>query len=86
MDANGPLDNSDQHSITGDQLMIANISGISDEDKAIRCSEVLTNGIVVTGEEYMVEPLGMCCVLRCVCYIRGVLRYASSACGHLCVI
>ena len=60
MDGNGPLDNTDRYSIIGDQLVIANISAISDEeDKAIRCSEVLNNRIVVTGEEYMVEPLGM---------------------------
>ena len=64
MDKNGPLDNSDQYSITGDQLAIANIGAISgEEDKAIRCSEVLNNGMVVTGEEYMVEPIGMYHVL-----------------------
>ena len=78
MDGNGPLNNSDPYSITGDQLMIANVSAISDgEDKAIRCSEVLNNRIVVTGEEYMVEPLGMCCVLRSVCCITSVWRYTS---------
>ena len=85
MDRNGPLVNSDQYSITGDQLMIANVSAISgEEDKTIRCSEVLSNGIIVSGEEYMVEPLGMCYVLRSVCCIRSVWRYTSS--GHSCVI
>ena len=60
MDENGPVVNSDQYSITGDQLVIANVSAISDEkDKAIQCCEVLSNGIVVEGVEYNVEPLGM---------------------------
>ena len=60
MDGNGPLDNTDRYSIIGDQLMIANISALSvEEDKAIRCCEVLNNGIIVKGVEYMVEPLGM---------------------------
>ena len=64
IDGNGPIDNSDQYSMTGDQLMIANVNALSGgEDKAIRCCEVLNNGIVVTGEVYMVEPLGMYCVL-----------------------
>ena len=85
MDGNGRVDNSDQYSITGDQLIKANVSAISGgEDKGVQCGEVLNNGIVVTGEEYMVEPLGMCCALRCICCTRSVLRYASS--GHLCVI
>ena len=60
MDGNGPLDNSDQYSITGDQLMIASVSALSgEEDKAIRCGEVLSNGMIVEGVEYNVEPLGM---------------------------
>ena len=42
--------------------MIANVSAISDgKDKAIQCSKVLNNGIVVTGVNYHVEPLGMYC-------------------------
>ena len=41
MDENSPLVNSDQYSMTGAQLMIANVSAISDEeDKVIKCSEV----------------------------------------------
>ena len=61
MDGHGPLAATDQYSITGDQLMIANVSAISDwENKTIRCCEVLNNGIVVTGEVYMVEPLSNC--------------------------
>ena len=60
MDGNGPLDNSDPYSMTGDQLMIANINVINgEEDKAIRCGEVLSSGIIVEGVEYNVEPLGM---------------------------
>ena len=60
MDRNGPLDNSDQYSITGDQLVIANIGAIGGgEEKGIQCGEVLSNGIVVKGIEYYVEPLGM---------------------------
>ena len=60
MDGNGPLDNSDPYSMTGDQLMIANINVINgEEDKTIRCGEVLSSGIVVEGVEYNVEPLGM---------------------------
>ena len=63
MDRNSNLTNSSLYTITGPQLMIANISALSGEkDKAIRCGEVLSNGIVVTGDEYMVEPLGMSCV------------------------
>ena len=58
MDGNGPLDNSTLYSITGAQLMIANISALSGEGhKAIRCCEVLSNGIVVKGVQYYVEPL-----------------------------
>ena len=79
MDRNGPLINSDQYSITGDQLMIDSISALSvEEEKAIRCSEVLSNGIVVTGEEYKLKALGICCVLRCVCYIRSVYNYGGT--------
>ena len=60
MDGNGPLDTSDQNSIIGDQLMIANVSAISDEeDKVIKCSEVLSHGMVMEGVEHKVEPLGM---------------------------
>ena len=60
MDRNGPLDNSDQYSFVGPKFMIANVSAISDwESKGIRCSEAL-NETVVTGEEYMVEPLSDC--------------------------
>ena len=63
IDRNSNFTNSTLYTITGPQLMIANVSALSDEeDKAIRCSEVLNNEIMVTGEEYMVEPLGM---LRC---------------------
>ena len=54
------LTNSTLYTMTGDQLMIANISALSvEEDKAIRCCEVLSNGIIVEGVEYKVEPLGM---------------------------
>ena len=60
IDRNGNLTNSGLYTITGPQLMIANVSALSDgEDKAIRCCEVLSNGIVVEGIEYKVEPLGM---------------------------
>ena len=60
IDRNSNLTNSSLYSITGPQLMIANISALSvEEDKAIRCGEVLSNGIVVEGVEYKVEPLGM---------------------------
>ena len=60
MDGNGNLTNSTVYTITGPQLMIANVSAISgEEDKAIRCCEVLSNGIIVEGVEYTVEPLGM---------------------------
>ena len=60
IDRNSNLTNSTVYTITGPQLMIANVSALSvEEDKAIRCCEVLNNGIVVTGEVYMVEPLGM---------------------------
>ena len=60
IDRNSNLTNSSLYSITGPQLMIANISALSvEEDKAIRCGEVLGNGIVVEGVEYKVEPLGM---------------------------
>ena len=79
MDGNGPLDNSDQYSIIGDHLMIANITVLTDKyDKAIRCCEALSNGIVVTGEEYKIKSLGMCCVLRSVCWIPRVWRYSFS--------
>ena len=59
---NSPLVNSDQYTyfMTGAQLMIANVSAISDEeDKVIKCSEVLSHGMVVEGVEHKVEPLGM---------------------------
>ena len=60
IDRNGNLTNSGLYTITGPQLMIANVSALSDgEDKAIRCCEVLSNGMVVEGIEYKVEPLGM---------------------------
>ena len=60
MDRNSNLTNSTLYTITGPQLMIANVSALSvEEDKAIRCGEVLNNGIVVEGVEYNVEPLGM---------------------------
>ena len=62
IDRNGNLTNSGLYTITGDQLMIANISALSDGDRAIRCCEVLSNGMVVEGVQYKVEPLGMCCV------------------------
>ena len=62
MDGNGPINISDQYSITGDQLMIDNVCVISDgKDKDVQCSEVLNNGIVVTGINYHVEPLGENC-------------------------
>ena len=60
IDRNSNLTNSSLYTITGPQLMIANISALSgEEDKAIRCCEVLSNGIVMEGVEYNVEPLGM---------------------------
>ena len=60
IDRNSNLTNSTLYTITGPQLMIANVSALSVvEDKAIRCCAVLSNGIVVKGDEYMVEPLGM---------------------------
>ena len=59
IDRNSNLTNSTVYTITGDQLMIANVSALSGEDKAIRCCEVLNNGIIVEGVEYNVEPLGM---------------------------
>ena len=60
IDRNSNLTNSSLYTITGPQVMIANISALSvEEDKAIRCCEVLNNGIMVTGDEYMVESLGM---------------------------
>ena len=62
MDGNGPLNNSDQYSITGDQLMIDNVCVTSDgKDRDFQCNEVLNNGIVVTGVNYHVEPLGENC-------------------------
>ena len=69
MDKNGPIENSDQYSITGDQLMIDNVCIVSDgKDKDVQCSEVLNNGIVVTGVNYHMEPLGMYCkVVNTVC-------------------
>ena len=60
IDGNSNLTNSSLYTITGPRLMIANISGLSvEEDRAIRCCEVLNNGIIVEGVEYNVEPLGM---------------------------
>ena len=60
IDRNSNLTNSTLYTITGPQLMIANVSGLSvEEDKTIRCCEVLNNGIIVEGVEYHVEPLGM---------------------------
>ena len=60
IDRNSNLTNSSLYTITGPQLMIANVSAVSDEkDKAIRCCEVLSNRIIVEGVEYKVEPLGM---------------------------
>ena len=56
---NSNLTNSTLYTITGRQLMIANVSALSDEDKALWCCEVLSNRIVVKGVEYKVEPLGM---------------------------
>jgi hypothetical protein len=55
MDSSGPLTSSDQYTINGPQLTITNASAVS--DNTIRCSEVLTNGITVTGVVYRVEPL-----------------------------
>ena len=60
IDRNNNLTNSSLYTITGPQLMIANINALSvEENKAIRCCEVLSNGIIVEGAEYNVEPLGM---------------------------
>ena len=60
IDRNSNLTNSSLYTITGPQLMIANVSALSvEEDKTIRCCEVLSNGIIVEGVEYKVEPLGM---------------------------
>ena len=60
IDRNSNLTNSSLYTITGPQLMIANVSALSgEENKAIRCCEVLNNGIIVEGVEYKVEPLGM---------------------------
>ena len=60
IDRNSNLTNSSLYTITGPQLMIANVSALSgEEDKAIWCHEVLSNGIVLKGVEYKVEPLGM---------------------------
>ena len=59
IDRNSNLTNSTPYTITGPQLTIANVNALSDEeDKAIRCCEVLNNGIIVEGVEYNVEPLG----------------------------
>jgi hypothetical protein len=55
MDSSGPLTSSDQFTINGPQLTITNASAVENED--IRCSEVLANGITVTGRAYTVEPL-----------------------------
>ena len=54
MDSSGPLTSSDQYTINGPQLTITNASTVS--DNTIRCSEVLTNGITVTGVAYRLEP------------------------------
>ena len=59
IDRNSNLTNSTLYTITGPRLTIANVSTLSGEDKAIRCCEVLNNGMVVEGIEYKVEPLGM---------------------------
>ena len=60
IDRSSNLTNSTVYTITGCQLTIANVSALGvEEDKAIRCCEVLNNGIVVKGVEYKVEPLGM---------------------------
>ena len=59
IDRNSNLTNSTLYTITGPRLTIANVSTLSGEDKAIRCGEVLNNGMVVEGIEYKVEPLGM---------------------------
>ena len=60
LDRNSNLTNSSLYTITGPQLMIANVSALSGEKhKAIRCCEVLNKGIIVEGVEYKVEPLGM---------------------------
>ena len=67
--------------------MIANISALSgEEDKAIRCSKVLSNGIVVTGEVYMVEPLGICsystyAIIIHMCYVGKL--FASFVYVHM---
>ena len=55
MDSSGPLTSSDQYTINGPQLTITNASAVS--DNTIRCSEILRNGITVTGAVYRVEPL-----------------------------
>ena len=55
MDSSGPLTSSDQYTINGSQLTITNASAVS--DNTVRCSEVLTNGLTVTGAVYRVEPL-----------------------------
>ena len=60
IDRNSNLTDSSLYTITGPQLMIDSISALSGEKhKAIRCGEVLTNGIIVEGVEYNVDPLGM---------------------------
>ena len=87
MNGNGPLDTSDLYSFVGPKFMIANVSAISNrENKAIRCSEVLNNGIVITGEVYMVEPLGICsystyAIIIHMCYV-GIV-FASFVCLHM---
>ena len=49
-----------KYSFIGPNFMIANVSVLSGEKcKTIRCCEVLSNGIIVEGVEYKVEPLGM---------------------------
>ena len=55
MDSSGPLTSSDQYTINGPRLTITNASAVENED--IRCSEVLADGITVTGSAYTVEPL-----------------------------
>ena len=75
IDRNSNLTNSSLYTITGPQLMIANVSALSvEEDKAIRCGEVMNNGIVVTGDEYKIEPLTICCK-----YFFKLRKYTSSA-------
>ena len=60
------------YTITGPWLMIGNVNALSgEEDKAIRCCEVLNNGIIVEGVEYKVEPLGM--LLLCVEFVSPSL-------------